>query len=116
MNLRCDQFLFLDIVKQSYEAERAWKKWIKEYCILSEKERNAYILFSINTKHSINTKQRLLYDNERYKSGRLSDIVFEIWCGLDDNEWNKWLNETENELKSPFRDVKTFLNTFSHHC
>lgn len=115
MNLRCDHFLFIDIVRQSYEAERAWKKWIKEYRVLSEKERNAYILFSINTR------QRLLDDNETDDNEtimpptRLSEIVFEIWCDLDNNEWDKWLNETE-KFKYPFRDVETFLNTFSHHC
>lgn len=107
MSLRCEQKLFIDIVRQSYEAFYAWRKWIKEYCVLTEKERNAYILFSGKIREGLDSK---------ISSSSISNIVFERWCGLDDNEWNKWINESENLLKSPFRDVDTFLNTFSHHC
>jgi hypothetical protein len=91
---RIDQYLFLDIVRQSYEAEKAWNIYITKYIKQSEKERNAYKKFSQNIKEK--------------------DKVFDMWNNMSDEQQNKYINETE-KLFYLFSDVSTFLSIFQHN-
>lgn len=97
---RIDQYLFVDIVRQTYEADKVWKEWIKEYCKQSDKERYAYETFSKRTK--------------RENEGIGSMEVLELWCNMSIEEQKKFINES-SRLNELFRDVSTFLSMFQHN-
>jgi hypothetical protein len=102
MAIRMEQFLFKDIVRQSYEAEEAC---LKQYRIQSDKEKTAYKLFSSRTRKLINMMND---DMDEYQL-----IIFTKWCELDEQQQNKWLDESIRITKK-FQDVDAFLRMFSH--
>ena len=101
---RIDQYLFSNIVRMSYEADKAWKNWLKEYKNRSEKERSSYISFSSKTRKLLIFNE---CDNKELK-------IFDLWNDMSNEEKEKWINEshTINEL---FSDVETFLRMFQHN-
>jgi len=103
---RIDQYLFLNIVRQSYEAQKAWNIYIDKYKNQSEKERSAYERFSRNTKRDI-ISENDSFDEKNKK-------VLELWCDMSDEEQIKYINETRR-LDSLFSDVDTFLRMFQHN-
>lgn len=101
---RIDQYLFKNIVRMSYEADKAYKNWLKEYTTLSEKEKRAYTSFSSKTR-------KIVFFNE---SENKELKIFDLWCDMSEEERDKWINETRiiDEL---FIDVQTFLSMFQHN-
>ncbi len=97
---RIDQYLFIDIVRQTYEADKAWKKWIIEYCRESDREKFAYERFSKRVK------------TENNDIGSME--VLELWCNMSLEEQKNFINES-SRLDILFRDVDTFLRMFEHN-
>lgn len=105
MSKRIDQYLFIDIIKQCYETDKAWKDWLKEYSLRSEREKCSYTLFSSKTR-------RFIDHNKDIKDIELS--IFNKWCDMADEEREKWINET-SLIHDFFIDVDTFLKMFQHN-
>lgn len=101
---RIEQYLFLNIVRQSYEAQKAWNSYIDQYKSQSEKERSAYERFSINTKRDMS--ETFANDSFDEKNNK----VLELWCDMSDEEQNKYINQTVI-----FKDVESFLRMFEHN-
>jgi hypothetical protein len=101
---RIDQYLFTNIIKMSYEADKAQKEWIREYSNRSEKEKSGYTYFS-------SKKRRLVIfndiDNKELK-------IFNLWCDMKDEEKEKWINDA-HIIDKLFSDVETFLRMFQHN-
>jgi len=97
---RIDQYLFSNIVKMSYEADKASKMWLKEYSMRSEKERRGYTYFSSKTRVLINDDDEL--------------NIFNLWYKLSDKNREDWINKA-NLIEDLFRDVETFLRMFQHN-
>jgi len=105
-----DQFLFKNIVTQSYEA---WHAWIKEYIYKSKIERGAYERFSKEVK-----KYRDLNQIE----------IFNLWEELSEENKEKLFNEAKLFLESSqtsqtsqtssnyyiFNNVQELMEQYSH--
>ena len=107
MTRRIDQFLFINIVRQSYEAEKAWNIYIDQYKSQSEKERRAYERFSMNTK-------RDMTDMTDMDEKDIINKVLELWYDMSEEEQTKYINETKR-LDHLFYNVETFLRMFQHN-
>ena len=83
MSQRIDQFLFLNIVRQSYEADRAWRQWITQYRAQSEIEKATY--------------KKFYYSN----SPKDPEYVFNKWYELYGNNWEKWQAIVDREQRYP---------------
>lgn len=100
---RIDQYLFVNIIRQSYEAEKAWRDFIDEYSNRSIIERNAYNMFS------------------KEKRKNLSEIseIFNMWYNMPIEEKEKWFNKSytikEMEKNINFGTVQDFLSTYEHN-
>lgn len=109
MSRRIDQFLFMNIVRQSYEAHKAEREWFSKYIEQSEKDRKFYKFFSSKTRLTLEDKE------DKEKEG---DIL-EYWYNVIDNEeeYNRWesLYKDKIRLDRMFIDVDSFLMMFSHH-
>lgn len=103
---RIDQHLFINIIKQCYETDKAWKDWLKEYTLRSERERRAYNSFS--------SKLRKFSNKDTHKDSNIELYIFTKWCEMTEEEREKWIDETRliDEL---FIDVNTFLRMFQHN-
>lgn len=111
MAKRIDQFLFKNIVKQCYETEKAWNKWLHEYSNKSKIEREVYNLFSYKTRRSLDI---LDISNIDYniKEDVENMFIFNIWIDLSEEEQKKWEDEYfRRQLK--FREVSDFIRMFS---
>ena len=106
---RIDQYLFSNIVKMSYQADKAHKMWLKEYAIRSEKERRGYTYFFSKTKRL----QRLNYGNDDVEDN-IELKIFNLWCGMNEEEQEKWINKADI-INNLFMDVETFLRMFQHN-
>jgi hypothetical protein len=101
---RIDQYLFSNIVRMSYEADKAWKNWLKDYKNKSEKERHSYISFSSKTRKLLVFNEM---DNKELK-------IFDLWCDMSNEEKEKWINESHT-IDELFSDVESFLRMFQHN-
>jgi hypothetical protein len=106
MNRYIDQFLFTNIVRQSYEVHKAEQECFSKYIEQSENERNFYKFFSSKTRLTIDE------DNKDTK-------ILDYWYNVIDNkeEYNRWerLYKDKIRLDRMFIDVESFLMMFSHH-
>ena len=102
MNKRIEQHLFVNIIRQSYEAEKVWRDFIKEYSNRSIIERNAYNMFS----------------KEKRKNLCISEI-FNTWYNMPIEEKEKWFNKAytvqEIEKNVNFGTVQDFLSIYEHN-
>jgi hypothetical protein len=101
---RIDQYLFTNIIRMSYEADKAWKDWIKNYSNRSEKEKMGYISFSSKTRRLVLFNES---DNKELK-------IFDLWSDMKDEEREKWIDEAHT-IDQLFSDVETFLRMFQHN-
>ena len=101
---RIDQYLFKNIIRMSYEADKAHKEWIREYSNRSEKEKRGYSSFSSKTRRLIMFSDN---DNKELK-------IFDLWCDMKDEEKEKWIDEAHT-IDQLFSDVETFLRMFQHN-
>jgi uncharacterized membrane-anchored protein len=101
---RIDQYLFSNIVRMSYEADKAHKEWIREYSNRSEREKRAYTSFSSKTRRIT------IFNKDENKELK----IFDLWCDIKEEERERLINETRiiDEL---FIDVETFLRMFQHN-
>jgi hypothetical protein len=101
---RIDQHLFKNIVKMSYEADKAWRDWLREYSNKSEKEKNAYISFASKIRR-----------NTIFNNGDDDSLkIFNLWCDLTEKEKEKWVEENVI-INQFFIDVETFLRMYQHN-
>jgi hypothetical protein len=101
---RIDQHLFSNIVKMSYEADKAWKDWLKEYSIRSEKEKNGYIYFSSKIR------KIAIFDEKENKELK----IFDLWINISEKDKKKWINDA-HIIDDMFTNVETFLSIFQHN-
>lgn len=103
MTKRIDQFLFKNIVRQAYEAQKAWNDWLSEYSNQSQSQKEVYQFFSGRTRRKLES------DLEN-----LELHIFNIWDNLTEEEQKKWEEQyLRQQLK--FRDVAQFLEMFNHY-
>jgi len=104
MSKRIDQFLFKNIVRQAYEAEKAWREWLNEYSNESQNQKEAYNFFSTRTRRTL--KESNIENLELH--------IFNIWDNLTENEQKNWEQQHfRQQLK--FRDVSQFLEMINHY-
>lgn len=90
-----DQFLFVDIVRQSYEAQSAWLNWLEKYRMESQAERDAYETFS-------------------RKMGNKTQIdLIDLWYKLSDKERDDLIRE-EKVDRDRFKNVQYMMEMYSH--
>lgn len=98
MTKRMDQFLFSDIIRQSYEAQSAWVNWLEKYRTDSQEERDAYETFS--------RKMRNIGDKTQI------DLI-DLWYKLSDKERNDLIRE-EKVYRDRFKNVQHMMEMYSH--
>jgi hypothetical protein len=102
---RIEQKLFLDIVRQSYEADKAWKDYIEKYKITSNDERELYIDFSIYNREMIKIKNPSMTHDE------ITLYILNKWDKMTDKEIKDWRHR--NRLKFLCQNVSTLLSIFN---
>jgi len=110
MVTRIDQYLFVDIIKQSYEADKAWNIYIEQYSRDSEKQRTAYERFSRNTKRHIYMNE----DKTKIDGDKINKMVFDLWCDMSEDKQKKFIDDTKR-LEYLFENVQSFLIMFQHN-
>jgi hypothetical protein len=102
MSTRIDQFLFLNIVKQCYEADKAEKEWFRIYKTQSENDKNLYKFFYSKIVEIVDKNE-----------------ILDQWYSVVENkeEYERWerLYRDKIRLDRMFIDVESFLMMFSHH-
>lgn len=104
---RIDQFLFVDIVRQSYEAHYVWTDWLKNYRNQSETERYAYETFSSRIKSLIGkgtTDEEKIFINL---------IVLDLWLDLSEQEKERLIRESAIHIDK-FKNVQYMMEMYSH--
>lgn len=101
---RIDQFLFKNIVRQSYEAYYVWQVWLKKYREESKVERDAYETFSRKMKNLIGFGKT---DNE------INLKIVDLWIDLSECEKEKLIKESKN-YREIFGDVQRMMEVYSH--
>jgi len=104
---RIDQFLFLNIVRQSYEAHYAWTDWLEKYRNESETERYAYETFSSRIKSLIGkgtTDEEKIFINMK---------VLDLWLEMSEQEKDRLIRES-NVYKDRFKNVQYMMEMYSH--
>lgn len=96
---RIDQFLFKDIIRQSYEAHSSWCKWIEKYKIESDAERYAYEMFSKNIKKN--------------KKDIIDIYIIDLWHQLSEQERNRMISDSKIYLYK-FKNVQHMMDLYSH--
>ena len=93
---RIDQFLFVDIIRQSYEAQSAWVNWLEKYRVDSQAERDAYETFSKKMRNNIEPTQ-----------------IIDLWYKLSDKERDDLIRE-EKVDRDRFKNVQHMMEMYSH--
>ena len=108
---RIDQYLFTNIVRQSYESYKAEQEWIAKYKEQSENDKKFYQFFYSKTRSTILNDEE--NDNER------NTKILDYWHSVIENkeEYERWENLYKDKIRLDrmFIDVESFLMMFSHH-
>lgn len=110
MAKRIDQFLFKNIIKQSYEAYKAEQDWFSIYKEQSENEKKLYKFFYSKTLETMDEN-----NNEDENNTKILDYWHSVIENKEDYERWERLYKEKIRRDRMFADVESFLMMFSHH-